>query len=199
MTFTCPPSFGRMTPKEMNINKDITKVLVTQEQIQIRIKELADKISRDYRRKKPLLISILRGSIVFLADLMRNLKIDCSIDFVAISSYTDGTESSGVVRQLLDLRESPVHKDLLIVEDIVDTGYTLSYLRSNLLTRTPKSLKICTFLDKKSKRKVNVPVDYCGFVIPDKFIVGYGLDYQERYRNLPYIGVLNPKIYKDKK
>ena len=127
---------------------------------------------------------------MFLSDLLRNLKIQCTIDFVAISSYNGSTESTGVVRQLLDLRENPVDKDLLIVEDIVDTGITLNYLKKNLLTRNPRSLKICVLLDKKERRKEHIKIDYTGFVIPDKFVVGYGLDYQEKYRNLPYIGVI---------
>ncbi|MDI6641185.1 MAG: hypoxanthine phosphoribosyltransferase [Elusimicrobiota bacterium] len=166
------------------------KVLLTGEQIQKRVRELAKQISADYKGNQPMLVSILKGSIVFLSDLIRNLDITCMIDFVAISSYFGETESSGVVRQLLDLRENPVNKDLLIVEDIVDTGTTLDYLRKNLLTRNPKSLKICVLLDKREKRQIDVPIDYTGFVIPDKFVVGYGLDYQEKYRNLPYVGVL---------
>jgi hypoxanthine phosphoribosyltransferase len=180
----------------MNINRDIVKILFTSEQIQKRVKELADKISHDYANKQPTLISILRGSVIFLSDLIRYLKIQCSIDFVAVSSYNGGTESSGVVRQLLDLRENPVGRHLILVEDIVDTGNTLSYLRTNLLTRNPRSLKICALLCKKNRRKGEINIDYCGFIIPDKFVVGYGLDYREKYRNLPYIAELNPKIYK---
>ncbi|MBU2568084.1 MAG: hypoxanthine phosphoribosyltransferase, partial [Elusimicrobia bacterium] len=158
--------------------------------------ELAKRISSDYKNRQPTFISILKGSVVFLSDLLRNLDIHCLVDFVAISSYGGETESSGVVRQLLDLRENPVGKDLIVVDDIVDTGLTLSYLRNNLMTRHPASLKICVLLDKKKKRKIDVPIDYTGFVIPDKFVVGYGLDYQEKYRNLPYVGVLNPEVYK---
>jgi len=185
--------------KQVKADRNIKKVLITEEQVRKRIRELADSISNDYRGKRPLLISVLRGSVVFLADLIRSLKVDCSIDFVAISSYGKELESSGVVRQLLDLRESPVGKDLILVEDIVDTGYTLSYLRTNLLTRTPRSLKVCVFLDKRSRRKVDVPVDYCGFTIPDDFVVGYGLDYQEKYRSLPYIGIIEPKAGRSRK
>ncbi len=168
----------------------IEKILISEEQIKKRVKELAEEISRDYKNKEPLLVSILKGSFVFLSDLLRNLKIKCAVDFVAISSYNGDTESSGVVRQLLDLRENPVGKDILIIEDIVDTGFTLNYLKKNLLTRNPKSLKICVLLDKKEKRKEDIKIDYTGFVIPDEFVVGYGLDYKEKYRNLPYIGVL---------
>ena len=176
---------------EKNIlEKNIVEVLLTEEQIKKRVKELAEEISNDYQDKEPVLVSILKGSFMFLSDLLRNLKIQCTIDFVAISSYNGSTESTGVVRQLLDLRENPVDKDLLIVEDIVDTGITLNYLKKNLLTRNPRSLKICVLLDKKERRKDHIKIDYTGFVIPDKFVVGYGLDYQEKYRNLPYIGVI---------
>jgi len=176
---------------EKNIlEKNIVEVLLTEEQIKKRVKELAEEISNDYQDKEPVLVSILKGSFMFLSDLLRNLKIQCTIDFVAISSYNGSTESTGVVRQLLDLRENPVDKDLLIVEDIVDTGITLNYLKKNLLTRNPRSLKICVLLDKKERRKEHIKIDYTGFVIPDKFVVGYGLDYQEKYRNLPYIGVI---------
>jgi hypoxanthine phosphoribosyltransferase len=183
----------------MKKDREILKIIITEKQIRERIRELAAEISRDYRRSQPLFISVLRGSVVFLADLIRALDIDCSLDFVAISSYGGEMESSGVVRQLLDLRESPVGKDLILVEDIVDTGYTMSYLRANLLTRSPRSIRTCAFLDKRVRRKVEVPVDYCGFVVPDSFVVGYGLDYQERYRNLPYVGVLNPKVSRGKR
>ena len=171
-------------------------MLISEEDIRKRVIELADKISADYKDKKPILISVLKGSIVFLSDLIRRLKIKSCIDFVAISSYGGDTESSGVVRQLLDLRESPVGQDLLIIEDIVDTGMTLDYLRNNLLTRHPKSLKICVFLDKKESRKIKVPLDYIGFEIPNEFVVGYGLDHKEIYRDLPYIGVLDVKKIK---
>ncbi|MEW6040766.1 MAG: hypoxanthine phosphoribosyltransferase [Elusimicrobiota bacterium] len=170
--------------------KEIKKILLTEEQIKKRVTELAEQITSDYKNKNPILVSILKGSIIFLSDLIRQLKIKCSIDFVAISSYEGDTESSGVVRQLLDLRESPVGQDILVIEDIVDTGMTLNYLRNNLLTRNPKSLKICVLLDKKESRKIQVPLDYVGFVIPNEFVVGYGLDYKELYRDLPYIGVL---------
>lgn len=176
---------------EQNIfKKNIAKIMFTEEQIKKRVKELAEQISNDYMNKEPVLVSILKGSFMFLSDLLRNLKIQCTVDFVAISSYNSSTESTGVVRQLLDLRENPVGKDLLIIEDIVDTGFTLNYLKNNLLTRNPKSLKICVLLDKRERRKEPIKIDYTGFVIPDEFVVGYGLDYQEKYRNLPYIGVI---------
>lgn len=183
--------------KRTSLPKCIDEIILTEEQIQKRVKELADEISRDYKNKKNIcLISILKGSVIFLADLLRNLKIDCTIDFIALSSYGSEFESSGVVRQLLDLRESPVNKHLLIVEDIVDTGYTLAYLRENLLTRSPKSLKICVLLDKRERRKANIPIDYCGFVIPNKFVVGYGLDYNEKYRNLPFVAAIKTEKVK---
>ena len=176
-------------------NKDIIEIFLEENVLRKKVCELAKRISSDYKNKQPTLISILKGSVIFLSDLLRNMDIHCVVDFVAISSYAGETESSGVVRQLLDLRENPVGKDLIVVDDIVDTGLTLSYLRDNLLTRQPASLKICVLLDKKKKRIVDVPIDYTGFAIPDRYVVGYGLDYQEKYRNLPYVGVLNPEVY----
>ena len=166
------------------------KILLTEKQIRHRVKSLAASISKDYADKELTLVGVLKGSVIFFADLLRHLSVDCSIDFVSISSYK-GTASSGVVRILTDLRESPVGKNLLLVEDIVDSGFTLDYLRKNLLTRKPASVRTCVLLDKTDARKRPVEVDYRGFVIPEKFVVGYGLDYEEKYRGLPYIGVLN--------
>lgn len=181
------------------MKKDILKVLLTKEQIQKRVKELARQISRDYQGKDLTLVATLKGSVIFLSDLIRFMNHPCAIDFIAASSYRGQVTSSGVVRLVMDLRESPVGKNLLIVEDIIDTGYTMDYLLKNLSTRQPKSLKVCTLLDKPAARKVFIPIDYRGFTIPNEFVVGYGMDYLEKYRNLPYIGVLNPEIYRERK
>ncbi|MBN1622533.1 MAG: hypoxanthine phosphoribosyltransferase [Endomicrobiales bacterium] len=178
----------------MNINRkrkkdEIKKVLLTREQIQEKVKELAEKISSDYKNKELTIIGVLKGSIIFFSDLARCLKVDCSFDFISVSSYKK-TKSTGVVRLLSDLREDPVGKNLLLVDEIVDTGYTLNYLHKNLKTRQPASVRTCVLLDKSGLRKVPVKIDYKGFVVPNSFLVGYGLDYKEKYRNLPYIGIL---------
>ncbi|MGB4668314.1 MAG: hypoxanthine phosphoribosyltransferase, partial [bacterium] len=168
---------------------EIKEILIDQEQLQQRIQELGAEISRDYQGKELHLICVLKGAVLFLADLARNLTVPVSFDFMAVSSYGASTESSGVVRILKDLEESIEGKDVLIVEDIIDSGLTLHYLYQNLHSRKPASLEICTLLDKPDRRRVDVPVKYCGFSIPDRFVVGYGLDFAEKYRNLPYIGV----------
>ena len=168
---------------------DIEKVLLDKAEIEGRVQELGRQISKEYAGRRLMLVGILKGSAIFLADLMRSITIDCSVDFMCLSSYS-GEGSTGVVRMLLDLRESAEGKDLLIVEDIVDTGLTLHYLLENLRTRKPRSLEICAFLSKPECRKVEVDAKYVGFSIPNEFVVGYGLDYNERYRNLPYVGVL---------
>ena len=167
-----------------------TRVLLTQEEIREKVKQLAEAVSRDYKDKKPLLVCVLKGAVVFLADFMRFLSIPVEIDFMAVSSYGHSTTSSGVVRILKDLDSSIEHKDIIILEDIIDSGLTLSYLRENLLSRNPRSLKIVTLLDKPERRVTDIEPDYCGFRIPDEFVVGYGLDYNEKYRNLPDICVL---------
>ena len=174
------------------MHPDLKKILFTEERIRRRIQELGEQISRDYRGKTPILIGVLKGSILFLSDLLRTLTIHCSVDFISLSSY-NGSASTGVVRLLLDLCENVSGKDVIIVEDIVDTGLTISYLMQNLSTRKPKTLEICTLLDKTECRKIAVPLRYVGFKVPDEFVVGYGLDYNERYRHLPYIGVLKKK------
>ncbi|MDI9568008.1 MAG: hypoxanthine phosphoribosyltransferase [bacterium] len=174
---------------------EIKEILIDQEQLQQRIQELGAEISRDYQGKELHLICVLKGAVLFLADLARNLTVPVSFDFMAVSSYGASTESSGVVRILKDLEESIEGKDVLIVEDIIDSGLTLHYLYQNLHSRKPASLEICTLLDKPDRRRVDVPVKYCGFSIPDRFVVGYGLDFAEKYRNLPYIGVLKDEVY----
>lgn len=172
---------------------DIERVLLDEDQIQARIQELGARISRDYAGRKLALVGILKGSVVFLGDLMRAITVDCALDFMGVSSYA-GANSTGVIRVLLDLRESPEGKDLLIIEDVMDTGLTLHYLLENLRTRKPRSLEVCAFLDKPECRRVKVSAKYVGFKIPNEFVVGYGLDYRERYRNLPYIGVLRKAL-----
>jgi len=177
------------------MKKDIARVLITQEEVQKRVKELGEMITRDYKDKNPLIIGILKGAIVFYSDLCKNIDTFMTMDFMAVSSYGNSTKSSGVVRILKDLDDNIQDKDILIVEDIIDTGLTLHYLVDNLKTRNPRSLKICCLLDKPSRRTIQLKPDYVGFEIPDEFVVGYGLDYNEQYRNLPYICVLKPEVY----
>jgi len=165
-------------------------VLVPSDDIQEKVRELGERITQDYRGEKLLLVGILRGAVVFLSDLMRHLQLPCEIDFMDISSYGTGTQSSGVVRILKDLEEDITGRHVLIVEDIVDTGLTLSYLRRTLLQRRPVSLEICALLTKPSRRQVDLSVKYLGFEVPDEFVIGYGIDYAGAYRNLPDIRVL---------
>src|SRR5215218_10740027 len=165
-------------------------VLVSSHEIQKKVRELGERITQDYRGEKLLLVGILRGAVVFLSDLMRHLQLPCEIDFMDISSYGTGTQSSGVVRILKDLEEDITGRHVLIVEDIVDTGLTLSYLRRTLLQRRPDSLEICALLTKPSRRQVDLSVKYLGFEVPDEFVIGYGIDYAGAYRNLPDIRVL---------
>lgn len=180
----------------MNVSPDTTMqpigtVLFDEETIRARVAELGREISRDYAGKAPILVNILKGGFIFLADLVRRIDVPCEMDFMVVSSYEDRTESSGVVRILSDLGLNIEGRHVLVVEDIVDSGLTLDYLRELLLARNPASLRVVTLLDKHERRKVHVPVDYVGFRIPDEFVVGYGLDYAQRFRNLPYITVLD--------
>lgn len=177
------------------LEQDIARVLFTEEQLQARVAELADQINRDYAGKAPVLVSVLRGSFVFMADLVRRITLPCTVDFMAVSSYGSGTTSSGQVKIVKDLSEQIEGKDVLVVEDILDSGNTLSYLLKLLEARHPTSIRLCTLLDKPERRTKPVAVQYCGFTIPDEFVVGYGLDYDEKYRNLPYIGILKPRVY----
>ncbi len=178
-------------------NSDIERILLDPADIARGVKRLARNISRDYTKRNLVLIGVLKGSVVFLSDLIRLLTIPCSVDFMSVASYGKGVKSSGVVRLIMDLRESPEGKDILLVEDILDTGLTLQYLKENLRTRNPRSLKVCTLLDKPDNRRVDVKADYSGFRIPNEFVVGYGLDYAEKYRNLPYLGVLKKEVYQN--
>lgn len=174
---------------------DIEKVLLSEDAIRRRILELGEQITADYAGKEILMIGVLRGAVVFMADLARAVNVPVSIDFMAVSSYGSGTQSSGVVRIIKDLDEDITGQEVLVVEDIVDTGLTLTYLFENLKSRNPASIRLCTLLNKPDRRKIAVEIDYNGFTIPDQFVVGYGLDYGERYRNLPFIGILKPAVY----
>jgi hypoxanthine phosphoribosyltransferase len=175
---------------------DIQHILISMEEVQAKVKDLGAAISRDYAGKEILMIGVLRGAVIFMADLARAIDVPVAIDFMAVSSYGSSTSTSGVVRILKDLDESVEGRHLLIVEDIIDSGLTLNYLLDNLKSRNPASVKLCTLLSKPERRKMDVPVDYIGFTVPDEFVVGYGLDYAEKYRNLPYIAVLKPEVYK---
>lgn len=179
----------------MSLNNDILKVLLTEEELKAKCAEMGAQITKDYQGKNLLLVTVLKGAVVYLADLMRHIDLPCSIDFMVVSSYGSGTETSGVVKIVKDLDQDLAGKDILIVEDILDTGVTLHYLKGLLQSRNPASIRIATLLDKPERRKVDLQSDYAGFQVPDEFVVGYGLDYAEKYRNLPYIGILKPEVY----
>lgn len=177
------------------MNKDIREILIAEDVLQAKVAELGAKITVDYKDKDLLLVCVLKGAVIFVSDLMRKIDIPLDIDFMAISSYGSNTQSSGVVRILKDLNTAIEGKHVLIVEDIIDSGLTLSYLVDNLKSRGPASVEICTILDKPERRTTDLEIKYTGFQVPDKFVVGYGLDYAEKYRNLPYIAVLKEEIY----
>ena len=177
------------------MEQDIQEVLFSKEYLDQTVRELGSRISRDYEGKNLLLVSVLKGSVVFMADLMRAITIPCSIDFMAVSSYGAGVKTSGVVRIIKDLDINLEGWDLLLVEDILDSGMTLSYIREMLQQRNPKSIKLCTLFDKPERRTVDLNADYSGLNVTNEFIVGYGLDYNEKYRNLPYVGILKPEVY----
>ena len=178
------------------LKDDVAKILISEEELQARIAELGQRISADYAGQVPFIIAVLKGAYVFLADLCRHLTVPHQVHFMAISSYGGrATQSSGVVRILMDLTASPEGQDVLIIEDIVDSGNTLDYILRNLSTRNPASIRVCTLLSKPSRREKPVPIDYVGFEIPDEFVIGYGLDFDELYRNLPFVGVLKPEFY----
>ena len=177
------------------MKEDILKVLLSVDDIAARVAEIGAQISRDYAGKRLVMVSVLKGSVVFMADLMRAVTVPAEIDFMCVSSYGSGVKTSGVVKIIKDLDNDLAGMDLLLVEDILDSGMTLEYIKKLLLGRNPNSIKICTLLDKPERRKADVAADYKGFEVPDEFVVGYGLDYAEKYRNLPYIGVLKPSVY----
>ena len=180
------------------LEKDIQEILFTEEQLKKRVEELARQIENDYAEKEVMFIGILRGSFVFLADLCRAVDLPCTLDFMSVSSYGTGTTSSGQIQIIKDLSEDITGRHVIVVEDILDSGNTLSYLFQLLKARNPASLKLVTLLDKPSRRTKPIQADYVGFTVPDEFVVGYGLDYDELYRNLPYIGVLKPCVYQGK-
>lgn len=176
------------------MERDVAGVLISKEELNQICKRLGEEITRDYKGKKLLVVSVLKGAVVFMADLLREIKCDCVIDFIAVSSYS-GAKTTGVVKFKKDLDINPDGMDILIVEDILDSGITLSYLSGVLEGRNARSIKICALLDKPANRKADIAADYVGKTIPDEFVVGYGLDYDEKYRNLPYVGILSPSVY----
>ncbi len=192
-----PKAILDSSPQQDGLHVDMERILIDEATLQQRVRELGQIVSRTYAGRKPLLISVLKGSFIFMADLVRMVDIDHEVDFMVISSYGSGTQSSGVVQILKDLETTIEGRDVLIVEDIIDSGRTLSYLSRIMAERLPASLRIMTLLDKPDRREVDIPVDWVGFSIPNEFVVGYGLDYGEIYRNLPYIGVLKPSVYAD--
>ena len=174
---------------------DLTRILLTEQQLSEKIEELAARITKDYEGKNLFLLGVLKGSFIFMADLVRHIKLPCRLDFMAVSSYGNKSETTGAVKITKDLSADIEGCDVLIVEDILDSGLTLHYLMNYLTNRNPASIRICTLLDKPERRRAEVHADYFGFTVPDEFVVGYGLDYAEKYRNLPYIGILKPEIY----
>jgi hypoxanthine phosphoribosyltransferase len=182
---------------QTELERAVGEVLIDRETLANRVAELGAEISADYEGRDLLLIGVLKGAVFFMADLMRHLTVPCEVDFMAISSYGDATDSSGIVRILKDLDINIEGRHVLVVEDIIDSGLTLSYLIRNLESREPATLEVCALLTKPSRREIDVPVRYVGFEIPNKFVVGYGLDFAERYRNLPYVGVLDEHLLPD--
>jgi hypoxanthine phosphoribosyltransferase len=180
---------------QRSLHDDVEEILLTEEQIQERVAQLGAQLAADYADRFPVLVSVLKGSIMFLADLVRSMPVPLSIDLMELSSYGAATQSSGQVRILKDLSAPIKGRDVLIVEDIIDTGLTLNYLLKYLHDRGPRSVRVCCLLDKPARRLTEIEIAYRGFSIPDRFVIGYGLDYAERYRNLPYIGVLRPSVY----
>jgi len=179
---------------QAELERGVDEILIDEARLQARIAELGEELSTDYAGRDILLIGILKGAVFFMADLMRRLRVPCEIDFMAISSYGAGTDSSGVVRILKDLDINIEDRHVLVVEDIIDSGLTLSYLMRNLEARRPRTLEVCALLTKPERREIDVPVRYIGFEIPNRFVIGYGLDFAERYRNLPFVAVLHPDL-----
>ena len=181
----------------MKIHEDVERVLISAEELDAKVSELAERISRDYAGNTVLVVTLLKGGVMFAVDLMRKLTVPVEIDFMSVSSYGASSKSSGIVKVEKDLDNSIKGKDVFLVEDIIDSGLTLNYVRELLLGREPASLRICTILDKPSRRKTEVKVDYTGFEIPDEFVIGYGLDYAQKHRNLPYVGILKRSVYEN--
>ncbi len=177
------------------MEKDILKVLISEEELNAKVTELGKRITDDYSGRSPIFIGVLKGCFVFMADLMRHVDLYCDVEFMSVSSYGGGTKTTGAVKINKDLGHDIEGRDVILIEDILDSGVTLSYLRSYLKRRNPASIKIVTLMDKPARRMADITADYYGFNVPDEFVVGYGLDYAERYRNLPYIGILKPEVY----
>ena len=188
--------YGKLLRREMTMkDSDIKSVLITEEQLAAKVAEMGAQISKDYQGRKLIILGVLKGSVVFMSDLIRSITVPVEMDFMAVSSYGAGVKTSGVVKILKDLDRLIAGYDVLVVEDILDSGMTLSYLTELLRERDPASIRIATLLDKPDRRKVDIKPDYVGFTIPDEFVVGYGLDYAELYRNLHYVGILSPSVY----
>ena len=179
------------------MREDVLKVLISEEEIKRRVKELGKQITEDFAGKDIVVVSVLKGSVMFMADLLREIDVHTKIDFMVCSSYGSGVVSTGAVKMLKDIFLPIEGRDVIIVEDILDTGKTLHYIKDYLWARKPNSIQICTLLDKPERRQADINADYIGFVVPDEFVIGYGLDYDEHYRNLPYIGVLKPSVYSE--
>ncbi len=177
------------------MHKDCERVLISEEELNVMVKEIAQRINEDYKDKNLLLVGLLKGSVVFMADLMKEISVDCKIDFICVSSYGCGTESQGRINLIKDVSQPVEGVDVLIVEDIIDSGNTLSFILKYFEAKGASSVKICTLLSKPDRRVVQIPVDYIGAEIPDEFVIGYGLDYAEKYRNLPYVGILKRSVY----
>lgn len=178
--------------------QDVETILLDEDVLANRIKEMGEEISKDYAGEEVMLVGILKGASVFMSDLIRQISLPAYIDYMVVSSYGNSAETSGVVRIIKDLEDNIEGKNIIIVEDIIDTGLTLAYLKQNLLSRHPKSIKICTLLDKPARREKEIDIDYKGFEVPDEFIIGYGIDYAEKYRNLPFVGTLKREVYEKK-
>jgi hypoxanthine phosphoribosyltransferase len=179
---------------QTELEQAVGEILIDEDALSARVAELGEEVSADYQSRDLLLIGVLKGAVFFMADLMRHITVPCEVDFMAISSYGDSTDSSGIVRILKDLDINIEGRDVLVVEDIIDSGLTLSYLMRNLESREPASLKVCALMTKPARREIDIPVRYVGFEIPNRFVVGYGLDFGERYRNLPYVAVLSEDL-----
>jgi hypoxanthine phosphoribosyltransferase len=182
---------------QTELERAVGEILIDEDALSTRVAELGTEVSADYQGRDLLLIGVLKGAVFFMADLMRHITVPCEVDFMAISSYGDSTDSSGIVRILKDLDINIEGRDVLVVEDIIDSGLTLSYLMRNLESREPASLEVCALMTKPARREIDVPVRYIGFEIPNRFVVGYGLDFGERYRNLPYVAVLSAEFIPD--
>lgn len=184
-----------MDKSEIKLHDAISQVLFTEDQIKNRIFELSETINDDYKNKYPIFVGVLKGVFIFMADLLRQINIECDVDFLAISNYSNDARKRGVVRLVKDLDIPIEGRHVLFIEDVIDTGLTLNYILRNLQERSPASLEVCTLFDKPTRRLIELPIRYKGFDLPDKFIIGYGLDYNERYRNIPYVGLLKAEIF----